>query len=151
LDATVGANWLSEEKMGFMKRRSLLMGLLLLMAVAGFRCKKSAVPAVWTGKLVVFASCADYVVQLQSGPISDSSVLTKSWTDSATGSVYTNVFKVSDVCTFAAALVNVGDVFTFTLNGPTPSQICNTCDIVPTFPMPATSNSVTNIKLVSTQ
>ena len=53
-----------------------------------------------------------------------------------TDSIYTNVFKVSDVCTFAAALVNVGDVFTFTLNGPTPSQTCNTCAIVPTFPMP---------------
>jgi hypothetical protein len=132
-----------------MKRRILLMGLLLLIAVTGFRCKKNNVPAIWTGKLVVFASCADYVVQLQSGPISDSSILTKSWTDSATDSSYTNVFKVSDVCTFAAALVNVGDVFTFTLNGPVPAQTCFTCDIVPFFPMPAASNSVTNIKLAT--
>ena len=132
-----------------MKRRILLMGLLLLIAVTGFRCKKSNVPAIWTGKLVVFASCADYVVQLQSGPVSDSSVLTKSWTDSATDSSFTNVFKVSDVCTFAAALVKVGDVFTFTLNGPTPAQTCFTCDIVPSFPMPAASNSVTNIKLAT--
>jgi len=137
--------------MDFMKRRILLMGLLLLMAVTGFRCKKSNVPAIWTGKLVVFATCADYVVQLQSGPISDSTVLTKSWTDSATDSSFTNVFKVSDVCTFAAALVHVGDVFTFTLNGPTPTQLCFTCNIAPSFPMPAASNSVTNIKLVTIQ
>jgi hypothetical protein len=138
-------------KCDFMKRRILLMGLLLLMAVTGFRCKKSNAPEIWTGELVVFAACADYVVQLQSGPVSDSSVLTKSWTDSGTDSTYINVFRVSDICTFAAAGVHVGDVFTFTLNGPTPDQICNTCDIVPSFPMPATSNSVTSIKLVSTQ
>jgi hypothetical protein len=132
-----------------MKRRNCLVAIALILGGTGFHCKKSTAENLWTGKLVVFASCADYVVQLQSGPVSDSSVLTKSWTDSATDSSFTNVFKVSDVCTFGAALVHVGDVFTFTLNGPIPAQTCFTCAIVPSFPMPAANNSVTNIKLVT--
>jgi hypothetical protein len=132
-----------------MNRRSCLVALLFILVGSGFHCKKVTADNAWTGKLVVFASCADYVVQLQSGPIADSSILTKSWTDSATDSSYTNVFRVSDVCTFAAAELKVEDVFTFTLNGPTPVQTCLICDIVPSFPMPATSNVVTNIRLVT--
>ena len=81
----------------------------------------------------------------------DSAILTKAWTDSATDSSYTNVFRVSDLCTFAFSNLRVGDVFTFTLNGPPPVETCDVCDIAPFFPMPATSAVVTNIRLVATQ
>ena len=64
----------------------------------------------------------------------------------ATDSTYTNVFRVNDICTFAAAGVAVGDTITFTLNGIPPPQTCYTCDIV-TFPAPAASTAVTNIRV----
>jgi hypothetical protein len=133
--------------MDLMKREVYLL-VAVLMMVVGLHCKKSNTPAVWTGKLVVLAACDHYVVQLQYGPVPDSSVLTKSWTDPATDSTYTNVFGVSDVCTFAAADLNVGDVFTFTLNGPVPVLQCYICLVVP-FGMPAANNSVTNIKITT--
>jgi hypothetical protein len=132
-----------------MKRRFGFVAFALILSGSGFHCKKTNTDNTWTGKLVFAGTCGDFVVQLQSGPVPDSGILTKSWTDSLTDSSFTNVFKVSDVCTFGFAQVQVGDVFTFTLNAPPPVQTCFICDIEPSFPMPATSNVVTNIKLVT--
>jgi hypothetical protein len=46
--------------------------------------------------------------------------------DPLTDSTFTNVFTVSEVCTFQEIDYNdhvmVGDVFLFTLNGPVPTQ-----------------------------
>jgi hypothetical protein len=131
-----------------MKRRIGLVVVALILSAIGFHCKKNNPDNVWTGKLVVTAPCEHFVVQLQSGPVADSSILTKSWTDSTTDRSYTNVFKVSDLCTFEFSHLQVGDVFTFTLNGTPPAQSCAVCEIAPSFPMPSTSNAVTNIQLV---
>jgi hypothetical protein len=130
--------------MDFMKRRLLLMALLMLIAGAGFHCKKNNTPGIWQGKLVA-GLCGQFVVQLQSGPISDSSVLTKSWINRVNDSIYSNVFGVKDGCTFAEANLKIGDVFTFTLNGAAPVQICVVCDIA-AYIMPPTLNTVTNIQ-----
>lgn len=137
-------------KMDLMKRGIYLVAIALLLGGSGYHCKKSADHSVWTGKLVLTADCDDFVVQLQSGPVPDSGILTKSWTDSATGNSYTDVFRVKDVCTFAEANLSVGDVFTFTLNGAVPAQVCMICNVVPNYPMPAANNAVTNIQLVTT-
>jgi hypothetical protein len=129
-----------------MTRRITLSFLFVLAALANFDCQpyKMTYPVV-TGKLVVAAYCGQYIVQVLSGSIPDSGVLTKSWTNKDTDSTYTNVFRVNDICTFAAAGLAVGDTFTFTLNGIPPVQSCYTCNIV-AFPEPAASNAVTNIK-----
>ena len=138
---------MSKQETSHMIRRIVLSSFLLLVVLANFDCKPDKVTyPVMTGKLVVASICDQYIVQVLSGPIPDSSVLTKSWTDKATDSSYSNVFRVSDVCTFAAAGVVVGDTFTFTLNGTPPTQTCYTCDAV-AFPQPSTSNAVTNIKI----
>jgi hypothetical protein len=131
-----------------MKRIIANILLAVVLAGSGFHCKKTTDNNIWTGKLVT-GLCAFYVVQLQSGPISDSSILTKSWFDSLTNTSYTNVFEVSDLCTFGAADVKVGDVFAFTLNGPTPVQNCYIPLCLPDLPVPATKNSVTNIKVAA--
>jgi hypothetical protein len=130
-----------------MTRRIALSFLFVLAALANFDCQpyKVTLPVV-TGKLVVASYCGQYIVEVLSGSIPDSSVLTKSWTDIDTDSTYTNVFRVNDICTFAAAAVAVGDTITFNLNGIPPVQSCYTCDIV-AFPEPAASNAVTNIKV----
>lgn len=130
-----------------MKRRLWFVVFALILSGAGFYCKKTTA-GIWKGRLVAASPCDHFVVQLLSGPVADSAILTKAWTDSATDSSYTNVFRVSDLCTFAFSHVRVGDVFTFTLNGPPPAQTCAVCDIAPFFPMPATSNVVTNIQVV---
>lgn len=121
-----------------------------MVAVSANSCIKNVAATRRTGKLVVIGSCAHYIVQLIDSTAADSSVVTKSWTNPNTDSTYTNVFGVSDACTFAEANLLVGSVFTFTLNGSVPSQICNECDMVP-FPMPAATNSVTNIKITFIQ
>jgi hypothetical protein len=145
--ATVGAVCLSKQETNHMTRRIVLSFLLVLAVLANFDCQpnKVTLPVV-TGKLVVAAYCGQYIVQVLSGSIPDSSV-TKSWTDIDNDSTYTNVFRVNDICTFAAAGVAVGDTITFNLNGITPVQNCYTCDIV-AFPEPAASNAVTNIKVM---
>lgn len=130
-----------------MKNRIFFFVIMLLLAGSGWRCKKNAANNnKWTGKLVVWADCDHFVVQLQSGPIPDSGVLTRSWTDTATDSSFTNVFTVKDVCTFAQANLKQGDVFSFTLNGAAPVETCMTCDVMPSFPLPPASNIVTNIQ-----
>jgi hypothetical protein len=133
--------------------RRIYRFLFLVMAAAGINscmkhdeCRTSRL-----GKYVAYCGCAHYVVQLMDATAADSGVVTKSWTDTSTNDTYTNVFGVSDICTFAAATaedsLKVGDEFHFTLNGPVPDEECFTCAIWP-YAMPAASNSVTNIRRV---
>ena len=131
-----------------MRRRIVCLALVLVFAGGSFHCKKNMASDTWVGTLVVNGGCGHYIVQLLSGPVPDSGVLTKSWTDIATDSTFRNVFGVRNDCTFPAAVINVGDTFRFTLNGPVPRQICNMCD-VELFDMPAASNSVTDIEIIS--
>jgi hypothetical protein len=131
-----------------MKRRIYFLAGLLMVTVGVNSCKKNVTATPRIGKLVVIGACAHYIVQLIDSTAADSSVLTKSWTDPNTDSTYSNVFSVSDICTFVEANLPVGSEFSFTLNGPVPVQNCFECDIMP-FSMPAASNSVTNIKLLT--
>jgi hypothetical protein len=138
-----------------MKRRVFPILILFVAAVFVNSCKKTSNSDTrHTGKLVADGGCGHYIVQLIDSTAADSTFLTKSWTDPLTDSTYTNVFTVSDVCTFQEIAdidhVMVGSVFLFTLNGPVPPQICNECDVLP-FNMPAASNSVTNLELVTVQ
>lgn len=136
-------------------RRSLpLLPIMLaiLVVLCGLACRRSNASSGisgMTGKLVESAGCGNYIVKLLSGPITDSSVLVKSWTDPVTDSTFTNVFTVKDWIYFQQANVSVGDTFTFTLNGPVPnpSQEYYTCMVLP-YNMPSVSNNITNIQLV---
>jgi hypothetical protein len=132
--------------MSVMIRRISLLLLFVLSAVTGFRCKREKVsPAVLMGKLVVIGACDHFVVKVLSGPIPDSSVLVKSWTNSLTDSTYTNVFMVQDVCTFAEVGLYQGQVFSFSFSNNPPAQTCLVCDVVP-FAGPSVLNSVVNIQ-----
>jgi hypothetical protein len=151
-NATMDADWLSSLKMDLMKRR-IVFSVIVLVLLAGVNCRKQVTSgSTRLGKFVDFGGCAHYVVQLLDVTAADSSILTKSWTDTSKHITYTNVFTVSDICSFAEATagdtLKVGDEFNFTLNGPVPDETCYTCMIWP-FGMPAASNSVTNIKLIT--
>jgi hypothetical protein len=136
--------------MNDMPRRITLSILLILSGLIGFDCRREKISAPeLTGKLVVSGPCGEYIVQVLSGQIPDSSVLVKSWTNSQTDSTYSNVFAVSDVCIFGAAGLVQGDTFTFTMNGSVPTEACYTCNLV-LFNAPAVRDAVTNIKKLGT-
>ena len=152
-NATMDADRLSSLKTDLMKRRIILAVAVLGLLASVNSCRKHVTSgSTRLGKFVDYGGCAHYVVQLLDVTADDSSILTKSWTDTSKNITYTNVFTVSDICSFAAATagdtLKVGDEFNFTLNGPVPDETCYTCMIWP-FAMPAASNSVTNIKLVT--
>lgn len=134
-----------------MQRITPTVFLLFILFVAA--CHRSTVPSGIpgiTGTLVENSGCSHYVVKFLSGPLPDSSLLVKSWTDTVTHRSFTNVFTVRDWITFQQANIAVGDTFTFTLNGPDPNagKIYYTCMIAP-YPSPADSNTVTKIQKIS--
>jgi hypothetical protein len=141
-------------KTDIMNRRILLLVLILIVSGGIHSCKKTSAGTTRLGKYVVYGGCGHSVIQLLDVTAADSGVVTPSWTDTSTNITYTNVFGVSNICTFAPATVadtlEVGDEFYFTLNGPVPDVICFMCAIWP-YAMPAASNSVTNIRLVTPQ
>lgn len=139
------------DRKDFMKRRILLSLVALIVAGGVYSCRKTSAPASRLGKYVVDGGCAHYVIQLMDVTAADSGLITASWTDTISKIAYSNVFGVSDACTFANGTVvdslQVGDEFYFTLNGQVPDIVCFMCAIWP-YAMPAASNSVTNIRRV---
>ena len=139
-----------------MLRRATLPILLFLTVVITSSCHRSkSNPSKYIGQLVAYGGCSHYVVKFLAGPISDSSVLVKSWTDTAyhdgivTDTTFTNVFTVKNWITFQQANVQLGELFSFELNQHDPNTgTYYTCAIWP-FDMPAVSNTVTNIQPVS--
>jgi hypothetical protein len=127
--------------------RKILSPVLLLLAIGlSFQCKKNNNPQVLTGKLVIAGPCANYVIQVLRGPI-DSSRLVKRWTNPDNDSVYTNVFAVSNSCTFAGSGVTKGQVFQFEFDSNPPAQNCLRCDIA--VSLPPVSNAVKNTAAIN--
>jgi hypothetical protein len=71
-----------------------------------------------------------------------------SWTDPSIDSVYTNVFTVSNYCSFAAYNLSKGDSIMFSIDGNLPAQTCTMCNI--TVPTPPVRNAVINVTKVPT-
>lgn len=92
------------------------------------------IDTVLTGKLVAIGGCGQIVIGVLSGNIDPAKVLA-SWKDPSTGNVYSNVFCVGNVCSFGAAGLSPGDVFTFGLDPAPPAQTCAICNaILANFP-----------------
>src|ERR1700750_770187 len=102
-NATVGEGWLSEGKLDFMKLRLIVFSALMIVLGSVFSCKKNGAAVTRMGKLVATGGCAHYIVKLLDMTSADSNIVTASWTDPNTDSSYSNVFGVSDDCTFAQA------------------------------------------------
>jgi hypothetical protein len=129
--------------------------LLLLLVSSGFQCQKHTSidallipPAIWiyTGKLVIAGTCANYVIQVPPGEV-DTSLVEASWKDPSTDSVYTNVFTVSSYCTFAANNLVKGDSISFSFDPSPPAQTCARCDIY--VPTPSVSHAVMDVKKIT--
>jgi hypothetical protein len=125
---------------------------MILVVLFGLACRRSSIipppsSSTLTGTVVENPGCGHFIVQVLSGSFADSSVV-KSWTDTVTGSTFTNVFAVRDWIVMDHDHVTAGDTFSFTLNGPLPDYL-NTiyypC-MMEFYPMPPVSNNVTNIQ-----
>lgn len=130
-------------------KRPVFFLVVLLFAGAGFNCRPSKVspqPVLLTGKLVVNGPCGFYAVQVLSGNV-DSSRLVKSWKYTSGDTTFSNVFMVSDACTFGGYGLSKNDEFTFEMNDTTIVQNCMLC-MIAWPPTPAISNTVSKVQLV---
>ncbi|HWB93071.1 MAG TPA: hypothetical protein VG605_14510, partial [Puia sp.] len=93
------------------------------------------------GKLVITGPCENYAIQLISGNI-DSSKIMALWRNG--DSTYTNVFSVSNRCTFARYGLKRGDKFSFLLNDSLDVQTCMQCEIY--IALPPVWNTVTGVQ-----
>ena len=124
---------------------------MIFILLPGLACRRSTIipppSSTLIGTVVENPGCGNFIVRVLSGSIADSSVV-KSWTDTVTGSTFTNVFTVRDWIVMDVDKVAVGDTFSFTLNGPLPDYL-NTiyypC-MMEFYTMPPVSNNVTNIQ-----
>ncbi|GGB04378.1 hypothetical protein [Puia dinghuensis] len=134
-----------------MKRNVFIPILLLLLAGTGFYCQPGKIESpTLTGKLVIDGPCSNYVIQVLSGNI-DSSKIVASWKDSTFGhdTTYTNVFTVSDFCTFGNNHLSQGDVFTFRITDSVPVQTCMQCLIY--VPTPQKRNAVIDVQKIQSK
>lgn len=130
-----------------MQRPIFLLAALLLFAGAGFHCRHTRPsPPPLTGKLVVNGPCGFYVVQVLSGSV-DSSRLVKSWKYTTGDTTFSNVFMVSDPCTFGGYGLSKNDEFTFEMNDTIIVQNCMLC-MIAYPPTPAISNTVSEVQLI---
>lgn len=137
--------------------RLLIRSVLLLLLVSfGVQCKRSNPsnplnplnPNILTGKLVVDDGCAQFAVEIVSGPF-DSSKVVASWTDSDNGAVYTNVFRLTGVrgaCAISYYGVSKGDIFEFQFDPNPPNQDCETCDVMTILALPPVSDAIMDVK-----
>ena len=124
-----------------------LLILFLFSALCCIQCKKAVVTGkVLTGKLIVNGPCEHYVIQLQKGTI-DTANIESTWYESFNDSTYSNVFTVSNLCTFGNYRLQKGDVFTFQIDPNPPAQNCAICMIY--VATPSKGNAVINVQKVN--
>lgn len=117
--------------------------ILFIICLFNIHCKKNTTGAiVYTGKLIVNGPCEHYAIEVTSGNI-DTSLVVTSWLDPLNDTTYTNAFAVANLCTFGSSGLQIGDVFTFTIDPHPMAQTCPICMIA--VPVPAKQIAVTNI------
>jgi hypothetical protein len=104
-----------------------------------------APPGTLTGKLVLAGPCGQYTAQLLAGNI-DSSLITKSWTNPGTDSVYTNVFGIINFCHFGNYGLHVGDSFIFDVDANPSDQGCFICMLW--YPQPPRTIAIKNVQKI---
>ena len=96
-----------------------------MISVTGIQCFHDRIEPAYTGKLVIDGACHSLVVQVLSNV--DPHLVNASYTDSATGVTYHNVFAVGDICSWGAPdSLAVGDSFRFSFVAAR-LESCNLC------------------------
>lgn len=119
---------------------------ILMTGIVSYRCNNKMAPAdgVLKGKLVIKEICSHYVVQVMNGNL-DTSLVSNGWRDDKRNKTYDNVFTVSNRCGFAAANLNEGDEFEFTIDKNPPPEDCLVC--MAYYPTPDKKNVIKVIKV----
>ncbi len=116
-----------------MRSFSFKTAFVLLLIGTGIHCKHDSVQGpVLTGKLVISNGCGMNTIQVLSGNVDPSTILS-AWNDPDNDSIYHNVFAVSS-CGFASAGIQTGGTFTFRIVSNPPGTPCNPCAIGPRNP-----------------
>jgi hypothetical protein len=130
-----------------LKKNMKLFSLLFAICLFSIQCKKSVLTdPVLTGKLIVNGPCLHYAIQLEKGNI-DTANIVASWYNRGNDSTYTNVFTVSNYCTFGNYGLQKGDVFTFQIDSNPSAQNCFNCMIV--VAVPPKENAVINVNKIN--
>jgi hypothetical protein len=130
-----------------LKKNMKLFSLLFAICMLSIQCKKSTLTSpVLTGKLIVNGPCLHYAIQLEKGNI-DTANIVASWYNGGNDSTYTNVFTVSNYCTFGNYGLQKGDVFTFQIDPNTTVQTCPICLIL--VAVPPKENAVINVSKIN--
>ena len=114
------------------------MGLLVVLTLcSAYECNKSKSGRL-KGKLVIKEICSHYVVQVTSGSV-DTSKVVSGWRDEKRQTTFDKVFTVANRCDFPSTM-NEGDEFEFEFD-PNPSpQNCAVC--MAYYPIPTKSNAI---------
>lgn len=116
-----------------MKRLPTLPVFLLLLALTGTHCHRTQMnssTSTLKGKLVVDGPCGFYAIQVLSGNI-DPSRIQRTWKYEfgQTDTIYSNVFRASNICVFGGYGLSKNDTFTFRLTDSVEVQNCMICEI----------------------
>ena len=134
-----------------MQRPITLLLILFLLVLTGTPCQPTRTrpsSSTLVGKLVVSGPCGFYVVQVLSGDI-DSTRIQKTWEYkfSKTDTVFTNVFRVSDICSFNGYGVGLNHTFSFEFTDSTLVENCMNCLIA--WPSaPNVANTVDHVQVL---
>ncbi|HXB93390.1 MAG TPA: hypothetical protein VNU72_13925 [Puia sp.] len=134
-----------------MSHKILPLSLLLLLAIAGFQCKKKEDPGpLLTGKLIISDGCSQYAVGIVSGAF-DPTQVTAEWKDPDNDSVYHNVFRLGAVrgaCGISYYGVGRGDTFTFRMDPNPQNLLCFVCAVLANISLPPVTDSIKDVTKV---
>jgi len=120
-----------------MRNKIILFILAVLTFCSAYDCNKSKSAKI-RGKLVIKELCSHYVVQVISGNV-DTSKVVSGWKDEKRKATFDRVFTVANRCDFPSTL-NEGDEFEFTFDPNPPPQNCVVC--MAYYPIPDKTNPI---------
>lgn len=95
-------------------KRFIALSLIATIIVSASDCNQKKKETVLKGRVEITGICLNYTISLMEGNI-DTSLITASWTDENTGKNYSDVFGLSNPCSFPGNL-KTGDDFFFTVD-----------------------------------
>jgi hypothetical protein len=95
-------------------KQLVVLTLITTTLLSASDCNKNKKAAMLKGRVEITGICLNYTIKLLEGDI-DTSLIVADWTDENTGKSYTDVFGLSNPCTFPATLKQ-GDEFFFTID-----------------------------------
>jgi hypothetical protein len=107
---------------------------VIVLSASDCSTKKEEAGKKYKGRLEIKGICLNYTIKLIEGNI-DTAKIATTWTDESSGKSHTNVFALTDPCSFPAS-INQGDEFYFVIDTVVPKG-CIVCEAY--YPIPPRS------------